>query len=185
MYIFRAAFNGFVFFCCTQTLVSNERATLLFLKPLADCSPYNLQVVRLFVILEDVRCIAGSQIVNPKPKTRKSVNSHIVDTTSPESALPAPAGEVPAAALAEPSDFDDAALFSRTLERVRALVESTGGKFVESTIPTAEVPPLASAVLRLRELQNKRTDTLKKVGLQGKRVAIQEWYEGAVAAAGH
>jgi len=86
----------------------------------------------------------------------------------------------PSTVLDEPSEFDDdAALYRRTLERVRALVEKTGGQFVESTIPTVEVPPLASAVLRLRELQNRRTDALRAPGLQGKRLSIQSWYESA------
>ena len=86
----------------------------------------------------------------------------------------------PSTVLDEPSEFDDdAALYDRTLERVRALVEKTGGQFVESTIPTVEVPPLASAVLRLRELQNRRTDALRAPGLQGKRLSIQTWYESA------
>ena len=76
------------------------------------------------------------------------------------------------------SPANPAALRQQTLQKIRELLEQTGGKFTETTIPTADVPPLASAVAELRrQFDNRRAGSLGSSGLQGKRVAIQEWYE--------
>ena len=68
-------------------------------------------------------------------------------------------------------------LRARTKATLRALLEATDGEWTEATIPTAEVPPLASAVVSLLQAENRRADHLGMGGLQGKRLAIRSWYE--------
>lgn len=79
------------------------------------------------------------------------------------------------------SPADANALRNRTLEKIRALVAASDGTFTEASIPTSDVPPLAHAVAKLREMDNKTTDPAAAAGIQGKRISIMTWYEQALA----
>ena len=66
------------------------------------------------------------------------------------------------------------------MQKIRALLEVTNGQFTDTTIPPAEVPPLANAVAKLRKHENKRSDWVTSTGLAAKRLAIRSWYENTL-----
>ena len=65
-----------------------------------------------------------------------------------------------------------------TLATLTELVNATGGRFTEQTIPLRLLASLSADVARIRsELENKRPEKFAGGGTAGKRRAIEHWFE--------